>query len=684
MKQIVSSALAGLCAGLIAGALVGISEGTLVWLGSPSVGAWAPLYGTLFYALLVAPAGFGLGLVGGAIAKLRKLSAWTPRFVWTVSLILALLPVALVVARFRIVRDLFHEKLPMASAAGIGVHLGLLVFAAALAGGIWWLSHPDGKGPLAKQKNWAALSGVILAVLVVVSLPFALTAGGDELAELKSTARPESPPVILVMVDTMRADHLTSYGYSKDTAPNLAAFSDDAVQFERAFAQASWTRPSVASLLTSLPPSAHKTMYKPDRLPEDVISVAEVFKQVGYPTGGRVTNYNLAATFNFDQGFDDYRYLTPDYYFFANEGASKLSLYNLARVIREKVAPANDNPASYYQDAQVTTDAALDWIGRHKAAPFFFFLTYMDPHDPYFARPLDGEAWSRAANVNPDPAMAKRFVELYDGEIKYWDEHFGRFIAQLKEMGLYDKAVIVVTSDHGEEFQEHGGWWHGTTLYEEQIHVPLLIKMPGGKYGGTGRDDLAALIDVPPTLIAAAGVQSPESWHGRDLFGKIDAPSAVFSEEDHQGNVLRSLRGTTWKVIEANEDNPRGLAPVELYEISADPGEKSNVAAQEGEIRDRFLGALKQAGEGALRGAVERDQQALDENSRARLEALGYIEKDEEGEPKKEAPEKDGADGKEGAPEQRQPGEGEPKPAGDQAAPGEQAGDAPAPDAPKP
>ncbi len=635
--------MAGLAGGLVSGALVGFLEAASVWASEPAAGAWTPLYGTIFYALLLAPAGLGIGLLVGLAAKFLKKTAWKAHMAWTLAIIGSLLPVGLVVARFRIIRDIFHEKLAIASAAGIGVHLGLVIGAAVVGGLVWWLHREE--GPLGK-KSIPAMAGILFGGLIVASLPFTLSGGAEEEAIDASDRKAQGPPVILIMVDTLRADHLTSYGYKTDTSPNLSVFSDDAVQFERAFAQASWTRPSTASLLTSLPPSAHKTMYKPDRLPSDVVTAAEAFQDQGYITGGMVTNYNIAPYFNFDQGFDQFKYLTPDYYFFAHEGASKLSLYNLARVIREKVAPSNDNPAHYYQDAEVTTDAALGWIERNKDKPFFFFLTYMDPHDPYFARPLDGEAYSRAAQTNPDPKMAKRFIELYDGEITYWDEHFGRMMKRLKDMGLYDKSMIIVTSDHGEEFQEHGGGWHGTTLYEEQIQVPLLVKMPGNASGGTGRDDLAALIDVPPTMTGAAKLKTPKTWAGRDLFGKVDAPGAVFSEEDHQGNVLRSLRGDQWKIIEANEGNPRGLAPTEVFDLSADPGEQKNVAADDKARTDKLKDSLQKASTGALENAVERDQHELDESSRERLKSLGYIEDDDDPK-KKEAPKKEDAPKKE-------------------------------------
>jgi arylsulfatase A-like enzyme len=635
-KDLVSKSLAGMGAALVAGAIVGFFEGLVVWGSDPAAAAWAPLYGVLFYALLVSGGGLGFGLLAAILAKVRKLESWTARQVWTMSLLVILLPVGLVVARFRVIRDIFHEKLQLASAAGLGVHLGLVVGAAAVGAGLWFLTREREKG-LGKIA-WPLMTAAPIALMALVSLPFALTGGAEQAPPAEASKGAAGPPVILIMVDTLRADHLNSYGYTKPTSPNMTAFADEAVQFDAAFAQASWTRPSVASLLTSLPPSAHKVMYKPDRLPDSVTTVAEAFDAHGYSTGGLVTNYNIAPYFNFAQGFDSYKYLDPEYYFFADEGSSKLSLYNLARVIREKVAPSTDNPAHYYQDAEVTTDAAISWIDAQKDNPFFLFLTYMDPHDPYFARPLDGEAYARASNVNPDPKMAKRFIEIYDGEIAYWDEHFGRLMAHLKAQGIYDKAVIVVTSDHGEEFQDHGGWWHGTTLYEEQIHVPLVIKMPAGVgSAGFSRDDLARLTDVPPTLTAAAKIKAPEGWHGRDLFGKADAPDTVFAEEDHQGNVLRSLRGPDWKIIEANEDNPRGLDTFEFYKIGDDPKEQKNLASEQDEKLSQWKVALEKAGEGAQVGAVERDQLTLDESSRERLKSLGYLEEeDEKKEPKKD------------------------------------------------
>lgn len=391
VQRIVESGLAGLGAGIVAGGLVGLGEGLSIAAGDPAVGGFAPLYGTLFYATLLAAGGAPFGAALGLLAHLLGKEQWDARWVWTASLVAMVTPVALVVLRFRIIRDLFHEKLAISSGAGIGVHVGLVLAGAVLAGGLWWLTSPREGGPLTAQ-SWPRLTALAYLPLVLIGLP-ALALGGDTetLPPKASDGSARQGPVILVMIDTLRADRLSPYGYNPKASPNLTAFAQDAVLFEQAFANASWTRPSVASLLTSLTPSGHKTMYKPDRLPDGVDTIAEAMSKGGWRTGGLVTNYNIAPYFNFAQGFDEYHYLQPDFYFFADEGASKLSLYNLARVIREKVAPATDNPNFYYRDAAITTDAVISWLGRHKEGNAFLFVTYMDPHDPYFARPLSGE-----------------------------------------------------------------------------------------------------------------------------------------------------------------------------------------------------------------------------------------------------------------------------------------------------
>jgi arylsulfatase A-like enzyme len=217
---------------------------------------------------------------------------------------------------------------------------------------------------------------------------------------------------------------------------------------------------------------------------------------------------------------------------------------------------------------------------------------------------------------------------LYDGEISYWDAELGKLLERLRERGLYDDVTIIVTSDHGEEFNDHGGFWHGTTLYDEQVRVPLLVKLPESRRGGTVVRHWVQSIDLMPTVLKLFEAPVPEGVQGGDLFTGTDV---VYAEESHEGNVLESVReldGTDeYKLITANRDNPRGLKPVELYRVDLDPTEKENLApTSPDEVRMATKALLEQRAL-AKEDAVAADSVELDEDVAAHLEAIGYIER---------------------------------------------------------
>jgi arylsulfatase A-like enzyme len=198
----------------------------------------------------------------------------------------------------------------------------------------------------------------------------------------------------------------------------------------------------------------------------------------------------------------------------------------------------------------------------------------------------------------------------------------------LKERGVYDDLTIVVTSDHGEEFNDHGGFWHGTTLYDEQVRVPLLVKLPEARRGGTVVRHWVQSIDLMPTVLRLVDVAVPDGVQGGDLFTGTDV---VYAEESHEGNVLESVRrldGTDeHKMITANPDNPRGLEPIELYRVDLDPGERNNLAeASPDQVRVATKALLTERAR-ASEDAVAADSVELDEDVAAHLEAIGYIER---------------------------------------------------------
>jgi len=616
----VTRLIAGILGGFAGGALAGIGESVVIAATSEITEYWLFLFGAASYGLIGAAIGGGWSVVSGILPPLRSKEASAAS---STALPAALL--GLVVGRFRIIRDVFSESLPLLSGTGIGVHVGLLVGAGLVyllvAGAV--RRGASRRGPIGATLR-ASIAVLAVGALASVAANVAVGGGAQPSAESPSTAK--GPNVILIIADTLRADHVSVYDASHVSTPAIDSLAADGVVFEKAFAQSSWTRPSIATILTGLYPGSHSVMHKTDLLPNDVVTLAEAMKQAGYRTSGFVTNINIAPSFNFQQGFDEYRYLSPDFFFGATDSGSKLALYSLMRLIRERFLSQQKFVEHYYQDAHTVNEASLPWLLGHENERFFVLIHFMDPHDPYFEIPYNGRAVARVDTPNPAPERADELRTLYASNVAYMDDFLAKLFATLREKGLYDDTVIAFTADHGEEFHEHGGWWHGTTLYEEDVHVPLIIK-PAGKGADSRRESsFARLIDVTPTLLAAAGVATPAAVQGRDLFGTTSVPSAVYAEEDHEGNVLASIRNADWKLIIANEGNPRGLAPVELYDLRTDPDERTNVAAKEpqrvAELR-RDLEALAAASRSS---AVKGSTSALDAADEERLRALGYLE----------------------------------------------------------
>ena len=613
---------AGIAGGLLAGAAVGVLEALASWFGAHGAGDLPAIgWALAVYGLVGAVGGLGAGIVA---AVLR-----TDGF----GLALAGVGAGLgfVVARFRIIRDVFLEQLPPGPLTLVAQLVGLLL-TVAVAVLVWRaLRGADAR------RGWLTRPGVAAGLVAVLAM---LWAGGARV--LARPAVPVVPPraaaapagapnVVLLMIDTLRADRLGVYGNAGAKTPAIDALAADGVRGAHTFSQASWTRPSVATILTGLYPSSHGAVHKADILPDRVDTLAELLARAGYYTAGFPNNVNVSPGFNFGQGFAEYHYLAPDLFFWADESAAKLTLYNGLRLVRERFLARRVDVHNYYQPAEVVTDTAIAWLDSPaaKTGPFFLFLHYMDPHDPYFVHPFNGEGYARVANPNPPAGVAEKYLQLYDGEIGYLDEQLGRLFADLKRRGLYDKTLIVLTADHGEEFHEHGGWWHGTTLYDEQIHVPLLMKPARG--GATGRviEELTTSLDIAPTILATASVAVPAVMQGHAL--PLDgAPppgrESVFSEEDFEGNVLQSVRTPVSKLITANPGNPRGLQPEELYDVKTDPGEQRSLVAKEPVLLEEMRAALGRSYLEARAHAGAGAQTDVDSVTKDRLRALGYLD----------------------------------------------------------
>jgi arylsulfatase A-like enzyme len=620
-----SAAGYGLGAGIVGGLVLALGE---VWaIAQQGLGADAQVlwYGPATYAAL-----FGaLCALGGVVLAVLPMDeaesrGWTP----SLALLFSWVPVGLAITVFRLRRDVFLEQLPplpvLAAVGGSFALLALLLFFAGpriFRGALGRLFTP----PLAIALAILAVGGGWLAASELARPP------AHPASAAPSAALADRPNLILVMVDTLRADHLSCYGGSHTPTPNLCRIATDGGTIFDGFAHASWTKPSAASLLTSLLPSSHQTMAKAAALPGEAETLAEALQRAGYATGAFVSNTNLTDAFGFAQGFDEYHFLGPDYLFGAAESSSKLVLYQIFRRAYFALVPGL-RFGDFYQDSGVVNRHAFDFLDRNAQSRFFLFLHYMDPHDPYFAHPYDGSGVARAAG-DPSPAEAERMHALYVGEIAYLDANFGALIEKLETLGLWDDAVIALVADHGEEFQEHGGYWHGLTLYDEQIRVPLLLKWRKNAPGAPpdARGEPARLIDVAPTLLRQAGAAVPPAMQGIDLTtlpaARRPPDQLVFAEENHEGNVLRAVRTRRWKWIEANAGNPRGLPERELFEVEVDPRERHNVAAREpGTAAEmaRQAAELEAAARAQQVGVAEAAKITAEECEQ--LKQLGYVE----------------------------------------------------------
>ena len=275
----------------------------------------------------------------------------------------------------------------------------------------------------------------------------------------------DQPNIILIVIDTQRADHLSCYGYHRDTSPNLNKLAQEGVLFENAVSQSSWTWPATATILTGLYPYTHGVISeKRSFLVESINTLAEILQENHFTTFGISANPLISKDKNFDQGFETF----------------------IERA---------------WQNAETLNHEFFNWLETNKGLQFFAYLHFMDPHDPYsapgkyydmFDPDYEGKDKFKNGDVNPlwfavnfdegDAEYTDRDIEhlkaLYDGEIRYWDSQFGELLEQLKELNILDKTIIVVTSDHGEEFMEHDKLKHGLQLYDETIRVPLIIWFP--------------------------------------------------------------------------------------------------------------------------------------------------------------------------------------------------------------
>ncbi len=620
--------------GAWAGIFIGVLEALVVSMSGDHAQHRVLFYGPVAYGVLGACLGGAGSVVVVVLQRWRSRGLLSPERLTSLMFSSVFGVLCLGLGAFRIRRDVFHEQLhwrgPKGAMVALGCVLGTIVLTYIVL--TLWNVMRRAFGP-AIQTFWLSavvMAGCVLGLWVTQAHSASSAVKGTLNGGQSGQGSATKSNVLFIVVDTLRADHLPLYGYGEVRTPHLDAFAKDAVRFDQAFVNASWTRPSFASLLTGRLPSSHGVMAKNDALPDALQTLPEVLQHSGFSTLGVVTNYNVAPYFNFQQGFDEYHYLEPNFVLGADDVSAKLLLVQFLKQKIEswRAKQGRVEPGTAYQDARAVNQTVFQWLTRAPQKPWFMFVGYMDPHDPYFEHPYNGTGYARAAHLKPELNEAQRLRDLYDGEIGYWDTQFGALIHRLKADKLYDDMVIVVTSDHGEEFGEHGGFWHGTTLYDEQLRVPLLIKLPRNQRGSEVVSHWVQSIDIMPTLLLKLGLEVPKGVQGGDVFEGTDL---VYAEENHEGNVLEAVRerkdSGAYKLIRANEGNPRGLNATELYEVGMDPKEKDDLASKQPQVVQDVDKTLIKASKMARHAAVRRKPINIehDEDAAAKLKALGYM-----------------------------------------------------------
>ena len=447
---------------------------------------------------------------------------------------------------------------------------------------------------------------VVAVVIVLGALYTALFKTDSWISRLISINTPDHKfpdcNVLLISIDTLGANHLGCYGYTKDTSPNIDKFLEEGVFFKRHIANAPRTLPSHASIFTSLIPSHHGA-YDDRPLSEAAVTMAEILKRHGYRTVSFNDGGYVSERFGFDQGFDLYHSFPK---------TSQGTLKNRA-------------------------NRAMEWIKKNRGEKFFMFLHTYEVHHPYTPKEeylalFDADyAGALPSSISRDLLLEindnkrsisesdkNHIISTHDAEIKSVDDSFLVLLDFLKENGLYDNTLIIFTSDHGEEFGEHGTMgWHGTTLFDEVLHVPLIVKFPDSLYASTVVDQQVRSIDILPTLLDVCGIPDEEMFEGTSLMRLIEGKKKTLFAVSEMGSYGKSIRTEAWKYHRVHSKEM-------LFDLAKDPAEKIDLSKEYPDTRNR----LKTALESLLvkrRISVPKDKAKLDKETLDQLRDLGYI-----------------------------------------------------------
>ncbi|MEZ5063161.1 MAG: sulfatase [bacterium] len=638
-------------AGLAIGALAGVADA--VTTAHAFLGREFLLVSVLAWITAMIPAALLLGGIGALLARrdgtgLRSFPFWRV----AIPAMLAVFAVWFLVVVHVNVTKLASDTGPQA----IAFDLGATVVAAALLALLIRAGGAVGRG----RGNVAAFTGSPLALgiaaVVTVGLAAVFWHGGVGAARPPSEPAPEgAPDVVLILIDTLRRDHLSGEGYALPTSPTLDELARRGARFPDFTSQSCYTKPSVASLLTGRYPAGHRVGHLRTILSERLLTLPELFHAGGFRTAMFVANPIVGAEFGFAQGAERFtsleRELTPKtklgYALFRlNESGRNVpparALAAILSATERRVAPRRGLDALNLPAAEIF-DEYLAWREDIGDEPVFAYLHVMEPHAPY--RPPEPERSRFGRDVElvaehpPTVGLFLPFAEAehlpeekrrgliaaYDGEIAALDRTLADLFARIAASGR--PTVIAVTSDHGEEFCEHGGWGHGQSLHRELLDVPLLLAGPGVP-AGVEVASPAQLVDIAPTLLELAGLPAIPGLPGRSLVsaarGEPQGPREIVSEIVYgDAYWARALRVDDRKLIVARLGERESVT---LFDVASDPDEEIDLAAREPERVAEMRRRLEEIVATAAAGAAETALGEFDAVTRERLEALGYVE----------------------------------------------------------
>jgi len=474
--------------------------------------------------------------------------------------------------------------------------------------------------------------GVSACIGLLVHLAFGPSLGAVTVKNFKRGM----PNVIVVVMDTVRADHTTIEGYGRNTTPQLWRLSKNATLYRNATATSNYTLPTHASMFTGLYPRRHgghpqSGTGRQARLGEEFDTLAEILSQSGYRTIATTANSAfLSEGFGLKQGFQSYEN--------RNDVRAAYSRFSLSRMLR---SIANTQPINRYSKAYLTAAEInrmmLDLLDARKNAdrPLCLFLNYMDAHAPLVPpQPFNSLFWRRehlptrralrsvrgnvGTRVSTEDQEAKALVAQYDAAIAYVDDEIGQFVESLRKLDVFENSIFVATSDHGEAFGEHGLTNHGASLYQDQIWIPLLIRFPNQDQAAEVFGPVSQ-VDLLPTILKAVGISVPDGLDGHGLeMGSLKTPTTVVAEHFDRDGITRAIRMGDLKLIQRPDGD------LSLFDLVADQLEITNLATTKASETERL--ANEMAVWLAQSATYETRPLELDKRTRERLKALGYIQ----------------------------------------------------------